>query len=294
VIQNVGERGRFGALATAQLREGGGGAATTLSGDWFTRFGEEVTFNGFVSASHEQGTTGVGGAFFLGRQTNRLYTGMLATLATRDYAPATGFVSRSNTLELSPAIIDDWRPAWRPRALRQFRPALVSYTYHDPATLALQEGFLQGYLDVIWQNGAILYPYVERHLQRPQTAFALLPGVTIAPGRHDYWRTGVSVTSNPGARTGRAADLSVGSFFDGGLTRARLVGRISPSPRAALTATWEINRFEGIGVRDSSLVTHLFTPELRLALSPRVSATAFYQYNATTGTRALNARLSWE
>ena len=55
-----------------------------------------------------------------------------------------------------------------------------------------------------------------------------------------------------------------------------------------------MNRIASLGTADSSFVTHLAGPELRLFLNPRVQWSAFYQYNTALEQGSLNARFSWE
>jgi hypothetical protein len=62
----------------------------------------------------------------------------------------------------------------------------------------------------------------------------------------------------------------------------------------ALRADWSINRLRSLGTRDTSLVTHLVAPEVRLYANPRLQWSAFYQYNTVQGLGSLNARFSWE
>jgi hypothetical protein len=69
---------------------------------------------------------------------------------------------------------------------------------------------------------------------------------------------------------------------------------MTPSPRASLAVSYEIDHLRGIGTDRSSATTHLLAPELRLALDPRIQLTAFYQYNSDFQRGTWNARFSWE
>ena len=81
---------------------------------------------------------------------------------------------------------------------------------------------------------------------------------------------------------------------DGSLDRAELTTRWSPSPYVSVRGSYEVNRLRSLGTRDSSFVTHLAGPEMRVFLNPRVQWSAFYQYNTTIQRGSLNARFSWE
>ena len=107
-------------------------------------------------------------------------------------------------------------------------------------------------------------------------------------------RYGLEAKSDQSAKVSTTANLSSGSFFDGSLDRAAVGREFSPSPYVALRADYEVNRLTSIGTRDSSFVTHLLAPELRVFLNPRVQWSAFYQYNTLQQRGALNARFSWE
>jgi hypothetical protein len=262
--------------------------------DAFTRVGENIQVNGMLSTSTSGDTTGVAATWFAGRDTPGLYTGLLGALVTEDYAPRTGFVSRSNVLLTSPAIVGTVQPAWRPKSVVWFKPALVSYLYQTPGSGTLQEGYVQGYVDVFHTNGALWYPYMERHFQRPTSPVELIDGVQIAPGTHDYSRYGLYVASDRSAPVSLLADVSGGSFFDGTLDRLSGTLRLAPSPRLAFSASYEVNRLRSLGTRDTSVTTHLLAPELRLFANPRLQFSAFYQYNTSIQRGALNARVSWE
>ncbi|MBC8089429.1 MAG: carbohydrate binding family 9 domain-containing protein [Phycisphaerae bacterium] len=285
---------------TVALREDGASArqssATNVvtSLDAFTRIGEQIQLNATVSTSTQDGRTGVAATYFVARTTPFMYTGWLGAIVARDYNPRTGFVSRSDVVLTSPAVSINWQPSWRPKRVVWIKPGVTTYFYNAPSDFRLQEGIVSAYTEVLQTDGATWRPFVEHDFQRPERAVTLFEGVTIAPGTHDYWRYGIDAKSDQSARIAVNANLSAGGLFDGGLTRAIVGGRWSPNPYLALRATYELNRIQKIGVRDTSLVTHLAGPELRAFLNPRLQASAFYQYNTTNQRGTLNARFSWE
>jgi hypothetical protein len=294
----VGTASRLGAFAAVQHDGGldGSAGSTNLvtAVDGLTRIGEQVQLNGMLSTSTEGDRTSLAATYFVGRDTPRLYTGVLGAWVSEDYAPRTGFVSRSNVWLTSPAIVGTMQPTWRHKSVVWFRPALVGYVYQTPNTGALQEGFVQAYVDVLHKNGTIWYPYVERHAQRPTSPVSLLPSVDIAPGRLDYWRSGLFLSTDQSARTNLRINAATGDFFDGTLTRVTSTLRYAPDPRVSLAVDIDVSQLGRIGVRDTSLTTTLVAPEVRLALNPRLLFTSFYQYNSGARTGTLNARFSWE
>ncbi|WP_396221218.1 hypothetical protein [Gemmatimonas sp.] len=122
----------------------------------------------------------------------------------------------------------------------------------------------------------------------------LFANVRTPSGTHDYHRVGIDAKTDQSARAALTSNISSGGFFDGRLDRAAVSGRWSPNPYVALRANYEVNRFEGLGDRDSSFVTQLAGPELRVFASPRLQWSTFYQYNTVQKRGTMNARLSWE
>jgi hypothetical protein len=297
--RNIGAVARLGGLAAARLDQAGELKTRRESGviaaDWFTRFGSSTVFNGMLSASTSSGTggEGLGGFAFLGYTTNSIYAGLIEALATRDYTPAMGFVSRPDVILTSPAVIGDWRPRWKPSFIRRFRPAVVAYLFNAASDLSLQEGYIQTYVDFAFESGALVYPYLQRDFQRPSEPFELLNGVTVPAGNLDAWRYGLFAKSNESARVSGRVDASWGGFFGGRAARYDATVRFAPTPRLALAVSYQINRLHSVGA-SGDVTTHLFAPELRVALDPRVQLSAFYQYNSAIKQGALNARFSWE
>jgi hypothetical protein len=294
----VGRSTRLGAAAATRIDGDVGGRAgqrnLVTSVDVFGRIGEQVSYEAMLSSSTLDGETGLAGSYFIGRETPGLYTGILGALVSRDYTPRTGFVSRSDVFLTSPAISWTTQPSWRPASIVWFDAGVTTYFFQDPSNMRLQEGSISYNLEVLMAGGSKVTPYVEQQFQRPTAAVSLLPGVTVPAGTHDYLRTGLNVSSDQSAPVAASANVSTGGFFDGALRQAVLAARWSPSPYVALRANYELNRLTDVGIRDTSLTTHLFGPEVRVFLNPRVQWSAFYQHNTVQQRGTLNARFSWE
>ena len=233
-------------------------------------------------------------SYTLSRSTPFVAVALQGALVQRAYAPRTGFVSRSGVLMTSPMALLTLQPQWRPRNIIWFRPGVTTTFFQDPSTRRLQEGIVNVNTEVLFRTGGQIRPFAEWNLQRPDAPVRLFPAVSIAPGEHDYWRAGVETQTDQSAALAGSANLSTGSFFDGWLDRAALAARWSPSPYLSVRLNYEVNRLASLGTRDSSFVTQLAGPELRLFASPRVQWSAFYQYNTAQARGFLNARFSWE
>jgi hypothetical protein len=313
--RNLGASGRLGVLAAGRDAAAGPPAfAGTDSArgaprardavvalDGFTRLGQAVALDGMVSASSASGGRGPGFAAFgnVFRSTRTLNVGGDVYLVTRDYDPPTGFVARRDVLRTSGTVGYNWRPAWRPKGVRYFYPYAGTFLYSGAGDRRLQETFSEVWVDVFFDNGALVYPALQHFYQRTTAPFAPVRGVTVAPGAYPYWRGEFLARTDQSARWGASAKGSTGAWFDRRLEQATLTGRAAVSPRAALGVQYDVNHFRGappdsLGARAPDVTTHLVAPELRLALNPRVQFTTFYQYNTDAARGALNARFSWE
>jgi hypothetical protein len=61
-----------------------------------------------------------------------------------------------------------------------------------------------------------------------------------------------------------------------------------------MTADFEYNDINSIGIDNLDLDTRLYTGGLRLALNPRVQFSTLYQYNSFDKQGRWNARFQWE
>jgi hypothetical protein len=306
--QFFGRATRLG--ATVALRDGGGGRISSGSTtgmptpastqnlvtafDAFTRIGEQVQLSGMISTSSTDGRTGVAATYGVARSTPMVTAGLLGALVTRDYDPQTGFVSRPNVLMTNPYATVTMQPAWLPRKVVWFKHGPNAILFQDPTTRRIQEGSFSYSGEILFRSGASITPVIEHSLQRPTAPVVLFPRVAIAAGTHDYLRVAAVLRSDQSANIAGTATVSSGAFFDGSLDRAEFTTRWSPSPYVSLRGSYEMNRLRSLGTRDSSFVTHLAGPELRVFLNPRLQWSAFYQYNTAVERGTLNARFSWE
>ena len=297
---NVGVSNRIGTLAVVERNDGRFGhtdaTSVTVAADGFSRLSATSSAEWMVSATDNArtGDRGVGVYSQLARQSNSLFTRLVTSLASAGYNPSAGFVSRRDVLFVSPWMVGDWRPAWKPSFLRGFKPALEADLFYGPRTGRLQEGLIETYIDLVFQNGALIYPYIDYNLQRPTSPFPLVADIVVPAGRQDYVRGGLYLKSDPSAPVSGIVNVSTGGFYRGTLQRIDLTARWAPDPHAALAVSYEVNRLRGVGAPALDATTHLLQPEVRLSLNPRVQFSSFYQYNSEAQRGTLNARFSWE
>lgn len=295
-VKNFSGQNRLGGIVAAR-RDRGGESNVVAGVDGFWRMSSTAFVRGTVTQSGTSGTggEGVGGYIWIANDTNRGYFGYISELVTRGYDAQSGFVVRNDYIRISPAVVMDWRPSWRPRFVRRIQPGFTLEHFIDPNGGAVQEGFLSlRPFTLQFENGGTLQYAALPNWQRLRTPFRPVPGVRVAPGSYDYLRHAITVQTDPSARVAFRFEGQVGGYFDGDLETWRGVLQATPDPRVALSADYTINRLTGVGGLSASLTTHLLGLETRLATTPRLQLVSFVQWNTVARQLTANARLAWE
>jgi hypothetical protein len=281
--------------------------------DWFWRFSDAFQSSGMISYSHDTqfaaaapdgagsnastalaSKQGMAGYAWVGYQDNFFDVGHVQGIITPDYKPRVGFVGRTNLITTLPYFNINWRPAWKPDFVRAFTPSVFSVLSHGVTDRVMQEGILGiTPVGIDFQSGAGLQFSLERHWQYPTEAFEPLDEMVIRPGSYEYWRGVASFNTDLSAPLSLEGSLATGGYFDGTLSVASATLRATPIPNIAFNVSYEFNEFRGVG-GVGYRTTHLFAPQVRLALNPRLQIVGFYQYNTAAEQGALNARIAWE
>ncbi len=295
-VKNFSGQNRLGGIVAAR-RDRDGESNVVAGVDGFWRMSSTAFVRGTVTQSGTSGTggEGVGGYVWIANDTNRGYFGYISELVTRGYDAQSGFVVRNDYIRISPAVVMDWRPSWRPRFVRRIQPGFTLEHFIDPKGGAVQEGFLSlRPFTLQFENGGLLQYAALPNWQRLRTPFRPVPGVSVAPGSYDYLRHALTVQTDPSARVALRFEGQVGGYFDGNLETWRGVLQATPDPRVALSADYTINRLTRVGGLGASLTTHLLGLETRFATTPRLQLVSFVQWNTVARQLTANARLAWE
>jgi hypothetical protein len=294
-VANFGAQNRLGALVTT--RHDGDGRTNIVTGmDGYWRMTTTAFIRGTVTGSATSGgRRGLGAFVWTANEATWGYVGYVSEVLTSGYEAGSGFTLRTDYARFSPAIILDWRPSWRPRWIRRFRPGLIVEQYVAPSTGSTQEGFVPiRPMTVDLQNGGLVQYEFQPNWQRPITAFRPLPGIEIAPGGYNYSRHLVTVQSDPSAPLAVRVEGASGGYFNGSLQSIRGVVQVTPDPRLALNADYAVNRLKDVGADSRSLSTHLLGVETRVAANPRLQFVTFVQWNTAARQLSGNARFTWE
>lgn len=305
---NVGTEGRVGGMVVARHDEAldtptgdfAGRTNTVAVLDGYTRLGTTAAATGFVSASSTSGKGGEGYAHYLWlrNEADWGYVGLIQDVATAEYEAATGFIFRRDIFLNSPAITLDLRPGWLPPSVRSLAPSSSAFVYHRPSDGAfLQADLTVEPLAIVFQSGARVSAAVRpswQELDAEEVAFFRPLGAELTPGSYRYTQASAELSSDPSRRFSGVLDATTGGYFDGRLTTVRALGSVAPIPNLAFTLRYEYNGARSLGVDNLDVDSHLVGVDARVALSPQLQATAFWQYNTLADLASLNARLSWE
>jgi|SRR6476661_2261537 len=301
--QNLGRQNNLGGLLTVRQHsagsEAGTPAYTSFTGalDGFFRLGAKWTWSGMASATggSQPGLDGLAAYSELRYDASNLALWWSEALVTRDYTPEVGFVGRRNVISTTPGfylIVRDkaWMPAW----LRSYEPGIHNEYYHEASSGRLLESSNRFFLfDGLTQRGGTLRYHLNLVQQRLDEAFVPL-GIAIAPGRYTYYTHNLDVTSDASRRLSYVAHLSSGGYYDGRLHSLSFSARLAPSPHFFLQPSYGLDDFRGVGPEQLSRRVALYGLESRLALSPRLQLSGFYQRNSHDESQTLNLRLAWE
>ena len=206
------------------------------------------------------------------------------------YDPALGFVSQRGIERLAGQFAVTPRPR-NARVIRRWEFNLLSYDLVrtidgplDNARLAVKP------LGMQFQSGDRLEFTAERRFDGPTEDFEIVPGDTVAAGEYWWDRAGVKYSGSNNRTWVLNAELSTGQFYDGRRDDAILSARLRLQPHVELLTEYTRN--------DVRLPTASFTANTvrfrgDYAFTPRLTATAFVQYDDRSQRAAVNARVRW-
>jgi Domain of unknown function (DUF5916)/Carbohydrate family 9 binding domain-like len=274
-------------------------SSTTFSTDVFYRPTQTVTMTLMLSGSSNEANgkreNGLGGKFFIGKTTDKFYLGSVHYLVSERYNPALGFVSRNDQMVHYPVFYRVFRPSgkWKKWILRN-DPGMHAEVYHGVKNWDFQEAYLRFYPAwILFQSGARFHLNVEPIWQNLPVDFSPA-GTTIRKGRYQYTRLNMSYNSDLSKKISAEVEFNTGGYFDGSLTSTSVSVNFIPIPNLSFSMDYGYNYFVNVGDKQGAMKTHLITPNLRLALNPRVQLSAFYQYNSLAELSRWNVRGSWE
>jgi hypothetical protein len=300
--QNYGKENNVGVMLTSRLDDRFSDASiessnnTTITIDGLIRPQSEVTLSYLLSTSvdSEVGGLGYSGRVFAGKRTNDYYMGYVNIFISEDYTPDMGFVFQKDVMYHSPGGYAILRPKSLP-FIRRWDPGVFFNYYHDLKDFGnFQQASIYIFPIYMWfKDNSFLEVSLTPTWQNINFNFAPL-GITIDEDDYQYTRFVTRYNTDQSKKLSFSTSFDFGNFYNG--TRNTLFAsvRYAPLPNISISANYEHNNINRLGIQQEDLNTDLYSANVRLALNPRVQFSSFYQYNSFDQQGRWNLRLSWE
>ncbi len=225
---------------------------------------------------------------------NSFYGYYFQSIVDKNYDPKVGFLYSSNIINTDFGGYRIFRKSWVPKPLRQVDPGFYMHVYHR----ASDRKFLQAEWEIfpiyfVFLDGGLFYAYVVPTWQSVPDPISILD-VPISIGNYYYTRYRFYYGNDQSKKFSYGFFYETGNYYDGQLNSYVVNARYSPLPQIALSVNYQHNSIFNLGEVRTSKETDLITPQIRLALNPRLQWISFYQYNTAIEKGVLNTRLSWE
>jgi hypothetical protein len=301
-LRNYGRENNVGVMVTHRLDESSqelgrnANNNTTISIDGQIRPSSEWDIQYFLTTSidEETGKTGVAGRFFAGNKTNKHYYGWVTEYTDENYNPKMGFVRQTNVIRHNPGGYFILRPK-KMNWIRRWDPGVfINYNHdaNDPGSFQLASLYI--FPIYLWFNdNSFIQAAVTPTWQNINFNFAPL-GLQIEQDNYYYTRYLIEYNTDLSKKWSLGAEYNFGDFYNGKRQSLLLSGRLAPIPHIAITANYEYNDLQKVGINQQDIATHLITLGSRFALNPRLQLSAFYQYNSFDEQGRWNIRASWE
>lgn len=297
--KNFGKQNRFGGIVTAKLDDARDTVHArqnfTYSGDAYFRLSNTLSWNmmGSVSTTSDR-PNGYSFVSQLETQHNQFYLYYYQTVISKNYDPQVGFIYDRNIINTDFGGYRMFRKSWVPKVFRQIDPGAFGHIYHR----ASDGKFLQAQLEIfpiylITQQGGVGYLYIIPSWQVLPDPIRILD-VPISAGSYNYTRYRFYYGNDQSKKFSFGVQYETGRYYDGNLESWNINGRFSPVPQVSLSVNYQRNQVRSLGETAIDKNTDLITPQIRLAVNPRLQLITFYQYNTAVSRGVLNTRFSWE
>lgn len=300
-LRNYGRENNVGVMVTQRRDErqqninASSNNNTTISIDGRIRPTSEWNMEYLLSSSIDEATetTGFAGRLAAQMNSNKWYIGMFLEVTDDKYNPRMGFVRQRNVIRhdhggyyiLRPKV--NWIRRWDPGVF-----ANLNHDANDPSSF--QQASLYIFPIYTWfKDNSFIEMSFTPTWQNINFAFSPL-GLTIGEDNYYYTRYTIRYNTDQSKKWSAGISYNFGDFYNGTRNTVFSSLRLAPIPHIALTASYEFNDLNGVGMEEGNLTTHLVTVGSRFALNPRVQLSAFYQYNSFDEQGRWNVRASWE
>ncbi|MCE9602406.1 MAG: carbohydrate binding family 9 domain-containing protein [Gemmatimonadetes bacterium] len=206
------------------------------------------------------------------------------------YNPALGFVSQGGIDRYAGQFSLFPRPK-RARVIRRFEFSLLNYDIVQRIGGPLDNAsFSMRPIGVQFQSGDQLNLTVQRRFDGPTADFTLVPGTMVAAGNYWWNQVGLQYSGSNVRAWAVGASVVTGRFYDGDRTDLSLSYKLRLQPHVELNLDWSRN---DVSLPAGAFVANTLRFRGDYAASPRLTATAFLQFDDQSDRAAVNARVRW-
>ena len=208
----------------------------------------------------------------------------------KNFNPEVGFLRRSD-IRKNYAQARFSPRSKRYKTVRKFS-SIGQFTYIEDSAGRLSTRMADGELAIEYQNSDRLSVGVNRDYELLLRPFTVVPGAIVPVGGYEFTTGRVSYKMGTQRKVSGTVLLERGSFYNGDRTGLSVSGsRLNVTPQVSLEPSLSLNRF--------SLPTGDFTQTLAgsritYTVTPLLFASSLVQYNSSTHTVSINARMRWE
>lgn len=300
-LKNYGKQNSIGIMLNHRLDEANSSKGfvqhnnTTATIDGIIKPNEKWTIDYLATLSRNNTSDSIGLAFkiYAAYSPNNMYLFYRANMVDEKYLPGMGYVYQNNVIMHNTGGYYIWRPKNKlSKVIRRWDPGAFIKTYQSAHTGKLQSVELDFFpVWIYFRNNTTFFldilPTWEQFFFSPS-------GIQVAPGKYFYTQWAPSFATDASKKISGSISYRFGKFYDGKKNQLNLSLRIAPSPKLALTGSYENIAIRNLGINRTNVNYELVTAGTRIALNPQLQASAFYQYNSFTKQGRLNIRGSWE
>ena len=295
VRHDVLGRGYVGAMSTYSdrvARPGAMAGGVDFEFPFILRDRENLIFQGSAAWSRDSvgGGSGAHTRFVIDYPNDRADLNLQFDRIDAAYDPALGFVAQRGIYRLAGNTAITPRPTHR-SPIRRYEFNLLSYDVVwdldrrlDNASFSVRPFGAQ------FQAGDRVELNLSRRFDGPAVDFDIVPGTTVSAGEYWFDRVEAKYTGAIVRPWSLNAAASVGEFFDGDRRDVSVAGLLRFQPHVEVSLEYALNDVELPAGRFAAN-TLRFRGDY--AASPRLTATAFAQFDDQSRRAAVNARLRW-
>ena len=295
VRHDVLKRGYVGAMGTFSdraVRPGAASGGVDFEFPFLLRGRENLIFQGNAAYSRDSvgGASGANYRFLVDYPNDHADIVMRIDRIEAGYNPALGFVAQRGIDRFAGQVNLTPRPKG-PSIVRRWEFKLLEYNIVRAIGGDLDNAsFEVRPLGVQFQSGDKLEFNLQRDFDGPAADFDVTSNVVIPAGNYWWDRVELQYSGSNVRRWTLGSSVSTGEFYDGRRTDLSVSSRLRLQPHVELVLDWSHNDVRLPG-GEFTVNTLRFRGDY--AASPRLTATAFLQFDDQSDRAAVNARVRW-